>query len=843
MAAHNGECIEAYALWDNCSTRSYITFDLARRLKLKGVPVVRKTTVFGNHKDASNSFLYTIFACNTEGKKVKFEVVGVETIAKLADKKQRIALNNTFKETSPNNTLELNRTNGDIDILIGLDYYRYHPTPQRYKNNAALMKNIFGYITAGSSIHDPPTNDFTLLTESFFEIESLGVQCSPKCGGCKCGTCHPGGSNMTLKEEEEYNLINSQISFNPKRGRWLARLPWIEDPKNLPNNRRYAHAVLKSLKKRLDKHVHKNLYGAEINRMLNAGTARRITKQELESYTGPKYYLTHHPIWKLESKSTPCRVVFHSSVKHNGKSMNDLLAKGPSLLISLPGVLLRWRKGRIAFAGDIAKMFHTIDIPIEDQMLHLFLWQEKDDDDEPEVLAITTLNMGDRPSPTIAQAALRKTAEREASKYPEESSIVIDNTYMDDILGSVDTEEERERINKNIETMIKTAGFVIKEWTYSYQRQNVKPLQITMTNEKVLGLQWNPVTDTCVFTELPQISDEEATKRMVLSCVNRIFDPLGLLTPFTLKFKLLLRQIWAEEERCDWDDIIPEHLQAQWWQLKKELRGVKNIQFKRALTPEDAIGQPQLLVFSDGSTKAYGAVAFARWETSTGCELRIIMAKCRVAPIKIIDIVRLELCGALLGARLRSFIVKESSLKFKQVFHFTDSEIIKAMVNKSSYGFDTFEANRLGEIQQLTSKEEWIWVPGTLNIADLVTRGCPPENLGMDCPWQNGVEVFKEPKTVWTQFTAQSPKVIPGMKKETQVTIEGETFKVAGEIQMKDSLAHRIDITRYSKYTRLLRVTARVIAAYGPPPALKNIVLDVSATQLKEAEMFWVREA
>lgn len=792
-----------------------------------------------------------MYAYDTEGKKVGFKVVGVETIAKLTDKRQRVALNKIFSETSNNNSYELNRTSNDIDILIGLDYYSFHPIPQEYKENTALMKNRFGYITAGSSLCDQTNNDITMLTESFFEIESLGVQCSPKCGGCKCGKCHPGGSDMTLKEEKEYNLIVSNIVFNPERGRWLAKLPWIEDPASLHYNKAYASAVLKSLQKRLDKHEHKNLYGAEIHRMLDAGTARRITNQELAAYKGPKYFLTHHPIWKLESKSTPCRIVFNSSAKYKGKSMNDNLAKGPSLLNSLPGVLLRWRKGRIGFAGDISKMFHSIDIPVEDQMLHLFLWKDRDVATEPEVLAITTVNMGDRPSATIAQAALRKTAERQSTQYPEESRIVIDNTYMDDILGSVDTEEDVKRITTNIEAMIGTAGFNVKDWAYSFQTDSLKTLQKTMTNLKVLGLQWNPLLDTCVFIELPQIGDDKASKRIVVSCVHKIYDPLGLLAAFLLKFKLLLRLIWADEEKFDWDDQLPEHFQKEWLNLKAELESVAKIQFKRPLTPEDAIGQPQLIIFSDGSSQAFGAVAYARWETPTGYKMRLIMSKCRVAPIKIIDIVRLELCGALLGTRLRTFITKESRLNFKRTFHFTDSEIVKAMMNKSSYGFDTFEANRLGEMQRASSKEEWFWLPGALNIADLVTRGCSPEELGMDSTWQNGPDVFKEPEEVWTQFKAPVPEVIPGLKKEniatiegeTFIVIEGETFQVADQIQIVDSIASRIDVTRFSRYTRLLRVTARVLAAYGPPPALKNMVLDVNASQLKQAELFWVREA
>ena len=149
---------------------------------------------------------------------------------------------------------------------------------------------------------------------------------------------------------------------------------------------------------------------------------------------------------------------------------------------------------------------------------------------------------------------------------------------------------------------------------------------------------------------------------MIMSTVHKIYDPLGLLAAFILKFKLLLRAIWADDEKFDWDDILPDHLQTEWSNLKEELRAVGNLQFKRALTPDETIGQPQLIIFSDGSKKAFGAVAYARWETTSGYEMRLIMSKCRVAPLKVIDIVRLELCGALLGTRLRSFIMKECRL-------------------------------------------------------------------------------------------------------------------------------------------------------------------------------------
>ena len=419
---------------------------------------------------------------------------------------------------------------------------------------------------------------------------------------------------------------------------------------------------------------------------------------------------------------------------------------------------------------------------------------------------------------------------------------------MDDILGSVETEEKACRVTTNIDNMLNGGGFTIKEWMYSYQNKKPKPMQMIQSEgavEKILGLQWDSLDDTCVFNELilPKIGEAEVTKRLILSTVNRIYDPLGLLSPFTLKFKILLREVWAHVDKFDWDDVLPTDIQKEWLSIKEEMDELKYLRFKRSLTPAGYIGQPQLIIFSDGSSKAFGAVAYVRWLTDKGYEMRLIMSKCRIAPVKMIDIVRLELCGALLSTRLRSFILKECDMGFKQVYHFTDSEVVKAMIGKSSYGFDTFHGNRLGEIHRQSVSEEWFWIPGVLNIADKTTRGCSPAELGQNSEWQNGPDVFKEPEAVWTNFTAPIPEVIPGLKadKDKTVHLVGETLHIIAEVN--DSLVARIDIHRYSQYSKLIRVTARVLAMYKAPPSLKNAVDEISLKDIGNAESFWVREA
>ena len=59
---------------------------------------------------------------------------------------------------------------------------------------------------------------------------------------------------------------------------------------------------------------------------------------------------------------------------------------------------------------------------------------------------------------------------------------------------------------------------------------------------------------------------------------------------------------------------------------------------------------------------------------------------------------RIELCGALLNSRLKTFLLTQCSYKFVKYYHIVDSQIVHSMVQKESYGFNTFAATRVGEI-------------------------------------------------------------------------------------------------------------------------------------------------
>ena len=848
-------------LWDGGSTLSFITYSLAKSFGLKGKPTRLAVVVVGGHVTWVESQRYQVRLVDGTNEETNIEVFGIE---KISSSINRINLEEVAQMFNiPANEISRPQS-GEVDILIGMQYAAFHPVRYAANGHLLLMKNQYGMVIAGSH---PSVKIGTQLDQSFvqvkhavalhaiggieqfYEIEGLGVTCQPKCGSCKCGQCHPGGKDMSIQEEKEYESMKSNIIFNPARGRWLAKYPWIRDPKELQDNRRVAFAVLKATERKLKANrEYADMYSKQMKDMLDRKAARKVTEEELRRYPGPKFYLAHHGVLKLESKSTLSRVVFNSSARFYGLSPNDCLAKGPSLLIQLPGVLLRWRRGISAFIGDISKMYHSIDIPLRDQMTHLYLLRDCNENKSPETLAITVVNMGDKPSAVIAQIAMRKTVEESIEVHPIASQTIIKDSYMDDILSSTDSDDESVAQMKAIDSILGAKGFKIKEWISNIcSAKNIKELHTVLqigahredNTEGVLGMKWDVENDAVKFkVNLIKSSSQKVTKRSILSIVNGFFDPLGLLTPFTVKCKIIMRKIFAHQPKLDWDEAVPREIEIEWQKIVKEIPRLAELSFKRSLTPKGAIGLPKLIILDDGSKSAFGAVAYARWRTRDGYVSCLIAAKSQMTPIKVVDTVRSELCGAVISKRLRCMFLKElNALKFEEVIQIVDSEIVHAMIHRGSYGFNTFVANRIGEIQQGSSPDEWFWLPGKLNVADLTTRGASPEDLNAESAWQQGPKFMQLQENDWPiRREVKKGIVLP------ELTKEASSF-VGAVQQEQETLASRINASRFSKWKVLQHVTARILKLYDRFKHGGEIETELSLEDLERAKNFWIKDA
>ena len=173
-------------------------------------------------------------------------------------------------------------------------------------------------------------------------------------------------------------------------------------------------------------------------------------------------------------------------------------------------------------------------------------------------------------------------------------------------------------------------------------------------------------------------------------------NPIGLLCAIKLEAKLLMREFWCTKN-AGWDVVVERDQADRWFAFLSSLLMLKDVKFERSLWPdEEVVGQPILVIFSDGAALAFGAAAYIRWELkSGGFWTRLIMAKCRIAPKNIISIPRMELNGAVIGHRIKNFITKETNFNFAKVYQLVDSSTVLGYLQKECGTFRPFEGVRV----------------------------------------------------------------------------------------------------------------------------------------------------
>ena len=330
---------------------------------------------------------------------------------------------------------------------------------------------------------------------------------------------------------------------------------------------------------------------------------------------------------------------------------------------------------------------------------------------------------------------------------------------------------------------------------------------------------------------VPQI----LTKRLLLRQIAAVFDPLGLITPFMVQGKLLMRRLLVHtpNETSDWDTPVPVECRNEWVTFFNDAFGLKTCHFPRCTKPLEAIGDPILVIFSDASSQAYGACAYVRWQlASENCEAFLIAAKNRIAPTRQLTIPRLELCAAVMGCRLGESLQKQMTYNFDEVVYIVDSIIVRSQIQKESYGFGTFVATRVGEIQEKSDPKQWWWIEGRSNPADMLTRPSKLENLGPGSVWQTGPDFLRAPRTTWPVSQSLYEQELPDRNVMSLMAVRNNNlhFNVDKVIKAGD----------FSSYDKLLRVTARILNAVAKG-SLKGIGSPPNSEIVSLAESLWVK--
>lgn len=234
-------------------------------------------------------------------------------------------------------------------------------------------------------------------------------------------------------------------------------------------------------------------------------------------------------------------------------------------------------------------------------------------------------------------------------------------------------------------------------------------------------------------------------------------------------------------------------------------------------------------MFVDASDKAYAAVGYFRFSQGDVVKLALVMAKSKVAPVKPMSIPRLELEAAKIGARLATSIGDLHSFAITNRYFLSDSKCVLSWINSRSFKLVPFVAHRVSEILDLTSPEEWAYVPTKENVADDATKESARVDEQAGSRWFRGPDFLRRPLGEWpTQVSSVA---------EVEETNSIYYHQPLAATEMLNHPINRISARFRGKWLRLVHVVARVRQAFRRPESrLVKRPKSVSTAMLNEAE-------
>lgn len=692
------------------------------------------------------------------------------------------------------------------EVLIGADIFwdilgrEQHSLGPNYPK---LRSSQFGWIISGPmqtniplynntvqcnhSIISSPSNDVDNIHKEltkFWELEEVPLKSKLSEGEKAC--------------EAHFLSHTSRLDS----GRFSVGLPLKDSPDCLGESYNIAKKRLLALERRFKKQPEVKSQYVEF--MQEYADLDHLTESPIAK---PKnsYFLCHHAVFKDSSESTKIRVVFDGSTPtSSGYSVNDILWVGPNMQDSLFSILIRARQYKYLLTGDVEKMYRQCLINCGgDRDLQLILWRE--DEFKPiKTLRLNTITYGMASSSYLSTRCLWQLGEE--CSDPTIKKIIQHDFYIDDLITGASSESSLRYIHKSVSAALQKGCFNLRKFKTNLPSildstsSNSNDKLVVSESSSTLGIGWNPSTDKLHFPfKVPPPSDDRTlTKRLILSSLFKIFDPLGLLSPCVIKAKVLLQQLWLH--KLTWDDPIPSEIQNNWNKFAMAIPKISDLSLPRFVLC-DAPTSIELHSFSDASQNAYGACIYLRSvDSNNKITVLLLCSKSKVAPIKTATIPRLELCAALLSAKLCKAVRESLRCDIQTEVHWCDSTIVLAWLRSSFQNLKTFVSNRVSEICELTNSASWRYVPTASNPADLISRGISPDQISSTTLWWSGPSYLSQPESTWPIL---SPKI--------DITNLPETKPTSTITNLTTNYVPLIQFHKYSSLPKLKRIVAYIL--------------------------------
>ncbi|GFU01709.1 uncharacterized protein NPIL_106972 [Nephila pilipes] len=182
----------------------------------------------------------------------------------------------------------------------------------------------------------------------------------------------------------------------------------------------------------------------------------------------------------------------------------------------------------------------------------------------------------------LLSATIKHHIEKYREQYPAATEMLDTCLYVDDVISGADDISQALKISKDAVTIMKDASMKLRKWnsndqalmkTWEYEGLETYPRHSEndsgVQSSKVLGIPWNVIHDyfTIDVKGLLELdTSKPVTKRILLQSAGKIYDPVGFLSPYTIKLKCLLQELWLR--KLAWDDELPPDIYATWLQWR-----------------------------------------------------------------------------------------------------------------------------------------------------------------------------------------------------------------------------------------------------------------------------------
>ena len=818
ITSMDNRSLSTYAFLDNGCTDTLIDQQLADELHIKGAPEeIQITTITSSQQAETQHVSFTLKSLEGD------EEIKVSDAYVLPDLHQSEQVLPESVDTSycPHlqdikfSTVDVPR----ISILIGSNIPSAHVqrevrSPNDDENGLYGYRYPLGWTLCG------PINAVNKHTAS---LNSISMDCHldeafERFWKIEDNTISGATKELSIEDKRALQIIEETTRFVD--GHYEVGLPWKDVEPKLPNNRIMAEKRLEMLRRRLLKPGNKELesmYRQTMQGYIEKEYAKKLTKDESNTESQVRWYLPHHPVCN-PNKPGKVRVVFDAAAEFNGTSLNKALLQGPDSTNSLIGVLLRFRKGNVALAADVESMFHQVRVPERDQQALRFLWWTHGYDNPPDVYAMRVHIFGATSSPCVVNSTLRRTADDNSDDFTDEAVAAVKrNFYVDDGLPSSSDAVSAASLANELVDLLHRGGFNLTKFTSNSKdvlaaipsQKRAKPeLDLDFDElpvERALGVRWHVESDELGFTI--KDLDRPETKRGILSTVCSLYDPLGMAAPVVLQAKNLLQDLWRA--RVDWDEPLTDSFLTRWRGWKNALQTMADVRIPRCYFPPGTIlsqCQLQMHHFADASEHGYGTVSYLRVKYPDGTiHCSFLMGKSRNAPVKFTTVPRLELQASVLSTRMNNSIRAKLDLDIEITRYWTDSAIVLHYLSNSKLRLQTFVANRVQEIKENSSVEEWSHVPGVLNPADDVSRWYAPQQLSPDGRWLRGPDFLWRDESCWPDGDINVPtEEVLELKKEKHVNTTAVKSQENSSTSNEMPTLHQV-VEGCSNWTTLLR--------------------------------------